>query len=85
MKIYLTKICSGYDSNKRPFPPLKECKWDEEKQRWYTENHTIEQLILIFKDCIVSAPGGELEYGNGTWKKYKDDWVIIVYNNFFEI
>jgi hypothetical protein len=79
------KICSGYDENNKSFPPLNKCKWDDVKKRWYTEHHTIEELINIFPDCIISAPGGELEYGNGTWKKWKEDFVFIIYNSFFEI
>lgn len=85
IKIYICKICHGFDNTGKEFPPVNNCIWDDEKKRWYTENYTIEELINKFKDCIISAPGGELEYGNGTWKKYKDDYVLIIYNNFFEI
>jgi hypothetical protein len=84
-KIYITKICHAFDANGREFAPLQDAIFDQDKNRWYVENYSVEDLIIKFKDCIVSAPGGELEYGNGAFKKYKDDWVIVVYNNFFEI
>jgi len=77
-------VCKAYDDNGREFPPTTDCLYDDVKKRWYTENHTVEELISLFKDCVVSAPGGSMEYCANVRKRFQEDWFIIVYNNFVE-
>jgi hypothetical protein len=84
-RIYITKICKAYLDDNREFPPLKDhVEYDPQKARWFTDFYSIEEVVKLIGDCIISPPGGDLEFGSNVYKRFKNDWLVIIYNNYFE-